>query len=108
MEELEMVLDLPVICTRGVLVFPEHEISIDVGRPYSLKAIEKSVNEYDENIVLVSQIDPMIEANEYNQIYHYGTLCKLKRLIKNDNHGTIKLTVKGVQRVILDSLYEKE
>ncbi len=108
MEELEMVLDLPVICTRGVLVFPEHEISIDVGRPYSLKAIEKSVNEYDENIVLVSQIDPMSEANEYNQIYHYGTLCKVKRRIKKDNHGTIKLTVKGVQRVRLDSLYEKE
>lgn len=108
MEELEMVLDLPIICTRGVLVFPEHEISIDVGRPYSLKAIEKSVNEYDENIVLVSQIDPMSEANEYNQIYHYGTLCKVKRRIKKDNHGTIKLTVKGVQRVRLDSLYEKE
>ena len=41
MEELDIVVDLPVICTRGMIVFPNHEISLDVGRDFSLKAIEK-------------------------------------------------------------------
>ena len=53
MEELEIVVDLPVICTRGMIVFPKHEISLDVGRSFSLKAIEKSINEFDENIVFI-------------------------------------------------------
>lgn len=105
MEELDIILDLPVICTRGMLVFPGHEISLDVGRPLSLKAIDNSVNEHDENVVLISQVNPMDENNDYDHVYHYGTLCKIKRRIKKDNHGTIKLTVQGIQRVELLSLY---
>lgn len=55
MDELDIVVDLPVICTRGMVVFPSHEISLDVGRSFSLKAIELSVNEFDENVVFISQ-----------------------------------------------------
>ena len=29
MEELDIVVDLPVICTRGMIVFPNHEISLE-------------------------------------------------------------------------------
>ena len=106
MDELDMILDLPVICTRGILVFPEHEISIDVGRSFSLKAIERSVGEHDENIVLISQVNPMDEKTDYDHVFHHGTICKVVRRIKKDNHGTIKLTVKGIKRVELLSLYE--
>jgi ATP-dependent Lon protease len=103
----EFVLDLPVICTRGIVVFPEQEISIDVGRPFSLRAIDQSVNDYDDNVIFVSQIDPMNENTDFDSIYKVGTICKIKRRIKKDNHGTIKLTVRGVKRVRLDSLYEQ-
>ena len=30
----------PLICTRGVIIFPDQEVVIDVGRPASLAAIE--------------------------------------------------------------------
>ena len=36
MDELDIVVDLPVICTRGMVVFPSHEISLDGGRSFSL------------------------------------------------------------------------
>lgn len=35
------------------------------------------------------------ENTDFDHVYHYGTLCKIKRRIKRDNHGTIKLTVEG-------------
>lgn len=108
MEEVDIVVDLPVICTRGVIVFPEHEISLDVGRGFNLKAIDKSVNEFDENIVLVSQINPMDEQIDYDHIYKYGTLCKIKRRIKRDNQGTIKLTVEGQKRVQILNIIEND
>lgn len=104
MNETDIVVDLPIICTRGMLVFPGHEISLDVGRPFSLKAIEESVNEYDENIVFISQKNPLDENTDFEHVYHYGTLCKVKRRIKRDNHGTIKLTVEGQKRVEILSL----
>ena len=35
-------LTLPVVCTRGMIVFPGNRLSLDVGRPLSLKALELS------------------------------------------------------------------
>lgn len=108
MEELDIIVELPVICTRGMVVFPNHELSLDVGRSFSLNAMNISVNEYDENIVFISQINPLDEYTDFDHVYHYGTLCKIQRRIKRDNHGTIKLTVKGQKRIELLSLEERD
>ena len=108
MDETEIVVDLPVICTRGMIVFPEHEISLDVGRNFSLKAIDRSVDEFDENIIFISQKNPLDEATDFEHVYHYGTLCKVKRRIERDNHGTIKLTVKGEKRVEILTLEDRD
>ena len=108
MDELDIVVDLPVICTRGMIVFPSHEISLDVGRSFSLKAIELSVNEFDENVVFISQTNPLDENTDFDHVYHYGTLCKIKRRIKRDNHGTIKLTVEGQKRIEILNLEERD
>lgn len=108
MNETDIVVDLPVICTRGMIVFPDHEISLDVGRDFSLRAIDQSVNEFDENIVFISQKNPLDENTDFEHVYHYGTLCKVRRRIKRDNHGTIKLTVKGQKRVEILTLENKD
>ena len=108
MEELDIIVELPVICTRGMVVFPNHELSLDVGRSFSLNAMNMSVSEYDENIVFISQINPLDEYTDFDHVYHYGTLCKIQRRIKRDNHGTIKLTVKGQKRIELLSLEERD
>lgn len=108
MDELDIVVDLPVICTRGMVVFPSHEISLDVGRSFSLKAIELSVNEFDENVIFISQTNPLDENTDFDHVYHYGTLCKIKRRIKRDNHGTIKLTVEGQKRIEILNLEERD
>ena len=91
-----------------MVVFPSHEISLDVGRSFSLKAIELSVNEFDENVVFISQKNPLDENTDFDHVYHYGTLCKIKRRIKRDNHGTIKLTVEGQKRVEILNLEERD
>lgn len=100
-------MELPVLCTRGMLVFPGHETSIDVGRSFSLEAIDLAVNEYNNSIIFVSQIHPMEEELNFDMVYHYGTLCTVNRRVKKDNHGTIRLTVTAQKRVELLSFYEK-
>lgn len=105
MENLNVTVDLPVICTRGMLVFPGHELSLDVGRTFSLNAMDLAVSQHDSNIVLVSQIHPLEEEINFDMVYHQATLCKITKRIKKDNHGTIKLTVVGEKRVELESLY---
>lgn len=104
MEELQAELVLPVICTRGMIVFPNNDLTLDVGRPKSLKAIDDAANIYDGNIVFVSQIDPAQEDPDFDGLFKVGTLCKIKKKIRRDSAGTIKLTVSGVDRVRLDSV----
>ena len=70
MENLNVTVDLPVICTRGMLVFPGHELSLDVGRTFSLNAMDLAVSQHDSNIVLVSQIHPLEEEINFDMVYH--------------------------------------
>jgi len=101
------VTELPVICTRGMLVFPGHELTIDVGRAFSLNAVSQAIDNYNKNIIFVSQIRPMDEDTSFDALYHVGTLARIDRRVKKDNHGTIKLTVTGLKRVRLVDLNEK-
>ena len=60
------VLTLPVVCTRGMIVFPGNRLTLDVGRPLSLKALELSSQNYDNNIIFVSQMNPVVDDPKYN------------------------------------------
>ena len=66
------------------------------------------MNEFDENVVFISQTNPLDENTDFDHVYHYGTLCKIKRRIKRDNHGTIKLTVEGQKRIEILNLEERD
>ena len=72
-------LTLPVVCTRGMIVFPGNRLSLDVGRPLSLKALELSSRDFDNNILFVSQINPIVDDPKYDDVYHVGTLCKIEK-----------------------------
>lgn len=95
------VLTLPVVCTRGMLVFPGNRLTLDVGRPLSLKALELASRDFDNNIVFVSQINPIEDNPSFDSVYHVGTLCKIDKKVRRDSAGTIKLTVIGEKRVRL-------
>lgn len=103
----QTVLNLPVVCTRGMIVFPENKLTLDVGRPMSLKALELSSNEHDNNIVFVSQVNPLTDNPSFDDVYHIGTICKIDRKVRRDSAGTVKLTVIGVKRVKLGGFIEQ-
>ena len=103
----QTVLNLPVVCTRGMVVFPENKLTLDVGRPMSLKALELSSNEHDNNVVFVSQVNPLTDNPSFDDVYHIGTICKIDRKVRRDSAGTVKLTVLGTKRVRLDNFVEQ-
>ena len=82
MENLNVTVDLPVICTRGMLVFPGHELSLDVGRTFSLNAMDLSVSQHDSNIVLVSQIYPLEEEINFDMVTTMPHFVKLQNVLK--------------------------
>ena len=72
-------LTLPVVCTRGMIVFPGNRLSLDVGRPLSLKALELSSRDFDNNILFVSQINPIVDDPNMMMFIMLELYVKLKR-----------------------------
>ena len=89
----------PLICTRGVIIFPNQEIVIDVGREASLKAIENAQDNYDDQIVLFSQKKMDQENPQEDDIYHVGTLCEIRHVRRFDKFLRVKF--RGLSRVRL-------
>ena len=87
----------PLICTRGVILFPDQEIVIDVGREPSLRAIENAQDNYEDKICLFSQIDIKTENPTLKDIYSVGSLCEIRHVRRFDNFLRVKF--KGISRV---------
>ena len=102
---MENELQLPVICTRGIIVFPDQEVIIEVGRSASIKAVEMAQNSFESNIFLVCQKDILQEEIKYDNLYQVGTICKVK-FVRRKN-GFLRVTFIGQQRArVID--YSKE
>lgn len=88
---------VPLVCTRGVVVFPEQEVIIDVGRSKSVHAVEDAQNDFDAQIVLAAQKDLSVENPVAQDLYQFGTLCTIKHIRRMD--GYLRVKFRGVKRV---------
>ncbi|MCL7748078.1 endopeptidase La [Halalkalibacter alkaliphilus] len=97
---------IPLLPLRGLLVFPAMVLHLDVGRPKSVQALEQ-VMEKDHQILLATQKEISIDDPTEDEIYHIGTLAKVKSLLKLPN-GTVRIHVEGLQRAKIDQFIQKD
>ena len=88
--------DYPVICTRGVIIFPNQDVVIDVGRTLSVNALNKARNDYDSLVWVVTQKDIMVEDPSTEDMYSFGTLCSIKHV--RDDKQVLKVKFHGLAR----------
>lgn len=100
------IVQLPLVCTRGVVVFPNQEVIIDVGREKSTRAVEEAQEKYESQVVLVAQRDLALEEPDVNDVYSYGTLCQIKHIRRMD--GYLRVKFRGMQRVELNTIINDE
>src|SRR5690625_608276 len=101
------IIQLPLLPLRGLLVFPSMVLHLDVGRDKSVTAIEKAMMG-DQTILLAAQKQISLEDPESNDIYHIGTIAKVKQMLKLPN-GTHRVLVEGLERAkIVRFLDQKE
>ncbi|MDY4788774.1 MAG: endopeptidase La [Bacilli bacterium] len=92
---------LPVVVSRGIVVFPGAEMGIDIGRQKSLNACQLSEEAFDKTIIIVCQKHPEQFDPTIDEIYKVGTLCSFNKT-KTNPDGTIKIDIKGLKLVQLD------
>lgn len=94
----------PVLATRGILVFPQHEQVLEVGRKMSLDAINLSIVQHNSQIIIVSQKDVMKEFVESEKdLFTVGTLATVK-IERQGQGGSKTISVRGIERVTLSKV----
>ena len=60
--------NVPAVATRGVLIFPNQEVMIEVGREKSMNAVDEALNYFDGQVFIVSQRDVLVDEPHENEI----------------------------------------
>lgn len=102
MENRKVQVSVPVVCTRGVIVFPNQEIIIDVGRRKSVSALEESKEHFDSHVFLVAQKELSVEDPQLEDLYEVGTLCTISSVRHMD--GYLRVKFKGLERAEIVTL----
>ena len=85
----------PLICTRGAVIFPLQELVVEVGRQQSIDAVNYA-NNFNTNIVLVSQKDLKVDTPNEDDLYTVGTVCRIKSIRTREDH--LKVVFVGISR----------
>ena len=96
---------LPMLPLRGLMVFPQMVLHFDVGRKKSVAALEQAMLG-DQKIFLVAQREVDIDDPGVDDIYHVGTIAKIKQVMKLPGEN-IRVLVEGKSRAILRAVTQE-
>ena len=97
---------LPLLPLRGILVFPNTTIPLEVGREKSVAALEKAMST-DRLIALVAQRQAKVIDPKEEDLYTVGTMAEIKQLVKTPD-GSLRIVVEGRERISLLRFFEEE
>jgi ATP-dependent Lon protease len=86
----------PMVPIRDVVIFPFTKVAFKIGRPSSVRALERAMTG-GRNIFLATQHDATVDEPTADQIYTVGTIGRIVQAQRQDN-GQIKVVVEGRER----------
>ena len=102
MSENKQALTLPLLITRGLIVFPGNQKVIEAGRDFSIKAINAAKEEADSLIFLTTQRSSSVEQPTSDDLYNIGVLARIVSFTERQN--SVKVRVEVVSRVEFTNL----
>lgn len=101
---IENTMNLPVVATRGIVLFPNQEVLIEVGRKKSMNAVEEAEKFFNGHVLLVSQDDVLVDEPHEENLFSVGTLAHVKSI--KHKRGFMRVTFSGLQRAEIQSINE--
>ena len=93
---------LPLLPTRSFVLFPSTIQPIEAGRDFSIKAIQAAHLQADSLLFVACQNNPNDDSITFDNIYHYGTLCRIVSIVEKGD--LVRVRVDVVERIKLQSL----
>lgn len=94
---------LPLIATRGFIMFPYNTAALDIVREDSEHAVDSARINHEGYIILSSLINSKSDDVSFDNIYKVGCLCQITAYRKNAD-GSSKITIKGLNKVKIDEI----
>ena len=85
---------IPTVPLRGMVVYPDLVIHLDIGREKSIRAVEAAM-EHDRILAVVAQKDDDIENPTIHEVGRVGTLVKIKQMLRLPG-GIVRILVEGI------------
>jgi ATP-dependent Lon protease len=104
--ESEVPENLPILPLKNTVLFPGVVVPITVGRDRSL-ALVKEAYESDKTIGVVTQKDESIEDPEPADMYKYGTVAQILKLIKMPD-GSKSVVIQGKSVIEIEEFTQKD
>jgi ATP-dependent Lon protease len=96
---------LPILPVRDTVLFPHAVLPLTVGRESSIQLIQ-SLGE-EKRIVVVAQRDARMDAPQPSDLFDYGTLATIHKVVKMPNQSLFVFT-EGTERVKLGAFTQIE
>ena len=87
---------LPLMPVRDIVIFTDMLLPLFVGREKSVRAVEEAIVK-SGFLFLATQKDPGIENPKADEIYSFGTIGRILRVLKLPD-GRVKTLVQGIAR----------
>src|SRR4029434_4683059 len=97
---------LPVLPMPDIVVFPYMIVPLFVHRERSAKAVDQTLAE-NRRIMLVSQKDPNIDEPKAADLYDFGTVSVIMRMLKMPD-GRVRILVQGFSRAKVEHFDESQ
>ena len=99
MDNLKNTEIMPVLPLRGLVMFPEVVLNIDVGRKKSKAAIAAAMRNNQEIFVSL-QKDAALNDPEFDDICAMGVICRITQVIEQSDK-VIRVGLQGKSRAVL-------
>ena len=102
MAEKKSSVTLPLLITKGLVLFPSNTRLIDAGRDFSINSIKVSREKTDSLILITSQIDTNDDDPTPSTIYHTGVVARIASVSERENR--LRVRVEVIDRVTLSHI----
>lgn len=89
--------NLPVIILKGLVLLPNNDIRIEFDDDVSKNIIDVSELFHDNNILVISQIDPLEEDPDIKDLPRVGVIAKINHKMELPN-GRLRVVINGIKR----------
>ena len=100
----QTMMTIPALALRGMTIFPNMLMSIDVEREISIRALERAM-ESEEDIFLVAQREIGTALPGEADLYTVGTVSAVRQILRISNQA-VRVLMEGKSRAKLRRLWQ--